>query len=159
MFQPSWVLRGQLALGPAPSFIHHLHNLEQGGVVSILSLCSEREAPPPFGLFHRFFFKRSILPDHKYRRTPSASEFQCAFDSLLQLIPDGPVYVHCQAGVERSPLLCMAYLMHFRGLSMIDSLDYVKRVHPSAGPLPEQLASLQSWRLMLLDSSGPFHLE
>jgi hypothetical protein len=39
----------------------------------------------------------------------------------------------------------MAYLMRYRDLSMLDSLDYLKSVHPSTGPLPDQIASLQSW--------------
>ena len=145
MLRPSWVLRGQLALGPAPLYVHDLHLLEISGIVSILSLCSHLEAQPPFGLSHRFHFLRSVLPDHKAKRSPLASELQAAFDCLLQLVEYGPVYVHCQAGVERSPLLCMAYLMRYRDLSMLDSLDYLRSVHPSTGPLPDQIASLQFW--------------
>jgi len=145
MFRPSWVLRGQLALGPAPLYVHHLQSLEADGVVSVLSLCSEEEAPPPFGLTHCFHFRRCVLPDHKDHRAPYSSEIQLAFDTLIQLVDYGSVYVHCQAGVERSPLLCMAWLMFNRGLSLIDSLDYLKSVHPLTGPFPNQLTSLRLW--------------
>jgi len=145
MFRPSWVLRGQLALGPAPLYVHHLQSLEADGFASVLSLCSEEEAAPPFGLVQRFHFSRCVLPDHKAHRAPLSSEIQLAFETLIQLVDYGSVYVHCQAGVERSPLLCMAWLMYNRGLSLIDSLDYLKSVHPLTGPLPNQLASLRLW--------------
>jgi hypothetical protein len=145
MFRPSWVLRGQLALGPAPLYVHHLHLLQSYGVVSVLSLCSEEEAPIPFGLAQRFHCRRCVLPDHKSRRAPLPFEIQHAFDALVQLFGHGSVYVHCQAGVERSPLLCIAWLMYNRRLSLIEALDYLKSVHPMTGPLPSQLASLRLW--------------
>jgi hypothetical protein len=36
-------------------------------------------------------------------------------------------------------------LIRRRRLSFIDALDYLKRVHPPTGPLPEQLATLRAW--------------
>jgi hypothetical protein len=39
----------------------------------------------------------------------------------------------------------MAWLIRRRRLSFIDALDYLKRVHPPTGPLPEQLATLRAW--------------
>lgn len=46
----------------------------------------------------------------------------------------GKVYVHCWAGVSRSPTLCIAYLMKHRGLSMDDARDYVRKVRPHIRP-------------------------
>jgi protein-tyrosine phosphatase len=93
----------------------------------------------------RFQCRRYVLPDHKSGRPPELEEFQQAVALLAELAPHGPVYVHCQAGVERSPLVCMAWLIRQRRLSTIDALDYLKRVHPPTGPLPEQLATLRAW--------------
>jgi predicted protein tyrosine phosphatase len=145
MLQFSWVLRGRLAVGPAPSFVHHLNLLEERNIVSILCLCSHYEAPLPFGICERFHYLQCILPDHKSKRPPTPEEIQQACEALARLMPHGAVYVHCQAGVERSPLICMAWLMRTRHLSLIDALDYLKRVHPDSGPLPEQVASLRAW--------------
>jgi hypothetical protein len=108
MLQPSWVLRGELALGPAPLLEQHLQDLQDQGLLAVLSLCSEQEAPPPAGLAERFHWRRWVLPDHKAGRPPELAEFQGAVEQLAELAPLGPVYVHCQAGVERSPLVCMA---------------------------------------------------
>jgi protein-tyrosine phosphatase len=86
-----------------------------------------------------------VLPDHKASRAPELGEFSQAVEQLAELAPLGPVYVHCQAGAERSPLVCMAWLIRRRRLSLIDALDYVKRVNPPTAPLPEQLATLRAW--------------
>ncbi|MEX0588815.1 MAG: dual specificity protein phosphatase [Cyanobium sp.] len=147
MLLPSWVLRGELAVGPAPLVDEHLHQLEREGLVAVLSLCSEEEATPPACLAERFHWRRCVLPDHKSCRPPELAELQRAVTLLEELAPLGPVYVHCQAGVERSPLVCMAWLMRRRHLRLIDALDYLKRVHPPTGPLAEQLACLRAWQL------------
>ena len=44
--------------------------------------------------------------------------------------------------MERSPLLCMAWLIRHRGLSRLEALEYLMHVHPGTSPLPEQLALL-----------------
>lgn len=155
MFQPNWVLRGQLLLGSAPLYVHHLQLLKSVNIVSILALCSESEAPMPFALAHRFEFRRFILPDHQSRAVPSAAQIQEAYLLLLKLLESGPVYVHCLAGVERSPLLCLAWLMVFRRLPLLDALSYLKSIHPSTDPLPEQLSSLRLWYSTYYSSSSP----
>ncbi|MFM9103128.1 MAG: dual specificity protein phosphatase family protein [Cyanobium sp.] len=132
-------------MGPAPLVEKHLQELQEQGLIAVLSLCSEQEAPPPPGLAERFHWRRSVLPDHKACRAPELGELSRAVEQLAELAPLGPVYVHCQAGVERSPLVCMAWLTRRRRLSFIDALDYLKRVHPPTGPLPEQLATLRTW--------------
>jgi hypothetical protein len=146
MRRPSWVLRGELAVGPAPIADEHLQTLGEEGLVAVLSLCSDEEAPAPAGLADRFHWRRCVLPDHKAGRPPELAELRQALAQLAELAPLGPVYVHCQAGVERSPLVCMAWLMRRRSLPFFDALDYLKRVHPPTGPLPEQLASLRAWQ-------------
>ena len=55
----------------------------------------------------------------------------------------GPVYVHCVAAMERSPLVCLAWLVKQRRLKPARALDYLMQVHPGTNPLPGQLALLQ----------------
>jgi len=52
------------------------------------------------------------------------------------------VFVHCLAAMERSPLLCMAWLVRSRGLSPQRALDYLQQQHPGTNPLPDQ------WRVL-----------
>ncbi len=111
---------------------------------SVLSLCSTAEAAPPAEMTERFRCVRHPLPDHRSGRAPEPADLAAALQALRELRSSGPVFVHCVAAVERSPLLCLGWLMERRRLSLLQALDYLMQVHPSTGPLPEQLASLRT---------------
>lgn len=138
-FRVTWVLRDQLALGPAPRSLHHLERLRDEGVKAVLTLCSEAEAPAPEQINHWFSWARVVLPDHRVGRPPSPAELHQALAALERLQALGPVYVHCVASMERSPLVCLAWLMRERGLTRLEALDYLAQQHPGTNPLPEQL--------------------
>jgi hypothetical protein len=143
VFRVDWVLRGELAVGPAPLCPEHLMELEQRGIGAVLSLCSAEEWQPPSGLEQRFPWQRQPLPDHQSGRFPTREELEAALAAALQLQRQaGGLYVHCVASVERSPLLCMAWLMRHRGLSRLQALDYLMEVHPGTNPLGGQLSLL-----------------
>lgn len=144
-FSLSWVLLGELALGPAPQAERHLDRLETEGIAGILSLCSEQEAAAPNGMAERFCCHRLVLPDHRAGRALQLLELEQAIAMLGELSKQGPVFVHCVAAMERSPLLCLAWLMVRHGLSQQRSLDYLMQVHPGTNPLPVQLALLSKW--------------
>ena len=139
----SWVLVNELAVGPAPTSSQHIEDLKHQGLRSILSLCSEEEAPPPDDLQINFIHKRIVLPDHRTGRLPQLEELKQALVVLSELIDQhGPVYVHCVAAVERSPLLCMGWMVHRHKLNPNTALEYLMQVHPRTNPLPGQLALL-----------------
>ena len=56
----------------------------------------------------------------------------------------GPVFVHCVASVERSPLICMAWLIKMHNLSPKQALDYLMEIHKGTNPLPSQYNILLS---------------
>ena len=45
--------------------------------------------------------------------------------------------------MERSPLICLAWLMKEKNLSSSEALDYLMQVHPRTNPLSGQLAVLK----------------
>jgi hypothetical protein len=141
-FRLDWVLNQQLAVGPAPRAERHLQRLQQAGIKAVLSLCSEAEAPPPAGLDQLFVHRRLVLPDHRVQQAMQLGQLEQALALLAELQPLGTVYVHCVAGVERSPLVCMAWLVRQHGQSPQRALDYLMQVHPGTNPLPQQ------WRLL-----------
>lgn len=141
-FRLDWVLVDELAVGPAPRAERHLDRLADAGVMAVLSLCSEREAPPPPGQDARFACCRLVLPDHRGGRLPTRGELELALATLAELRQKGPVYVHCVAAMERSPLVCLAWLVRRHGLTPQRALDYLMQVHPGTNPLPGQLALL-----------------
>ncbi len=145
-FRVDWVLVDELAIGPAPSADRHLDRLEQQGIRGVLSLCSEQEATPPPQLSSRFCCTRLVLPDHRSARLPDLPELHAALEALAQLGSQGPVFVHCVAAMERSPLVCLAWLVSRHGQSPQAALDYLMQVHPGTNPLPGQLKLLDQLR-------------
>ena len=141
-FRLDWVLVQELAVCPAPRAERHLERLTEAGVTAVLSLCSEQEAPPPAGLESRFECRRLVLPDHRVERLPELAQLERALEALAELRAKGPVYVHCVAAMERSPLVCLAWLVRRHGLTPQRALDYLMQVHPGTNPLPGQLALL-----------------
>ncbi len=141
-FRVHWVLVNELAVGPAPRAIHHLNRLEDQGVRCILSLCSLEEAPPPQGMLQRFVSERLEWPDHRVDRALSLEDVKQGLRLTESLLRNGPVFVHCLVAMERSPLLCLAWLVHRHGLSPQAALDYLMQVHPGTSPLPGQLGLL-----------------
>lgn len=140
-FQISWVLNQSLALGPAPRRPEHCQLLARAGLAAVFSLCSEKEAPAPAGL-DRFVTARLVLPDHRSSRLIEPADLEHALDLLTRLSQAGPVFVHCLASMERSPLVCMAWLVRSQRLTPLQAMDYVMQIHPGTSPLPSQWQAL-----------------
>ena len=141
-FRLDWVLVEELAIGPAPRADRHLDRLQEAGIKAVLSLCSPGEATLPEGLGERFVHQRCVLPDHRAGRLPELAELEEALDALAALRQQGPVYVHCVAAMERSPLVCLGWLVSRYRQTPEQALDYLMQVHPGTNPLPGQLVLL-----------------
>ena len=138
-FRFDWVLINELAIGTAPKKIQDLHFIEKEKINSILTLCSEEEAKLAYEIEKRFIHKRIFLPDHRTGIFPEKEQIKNVLKTLDSLMQKGSVFVHCVAAMERSPLICMAWLMRKRNLDLNQALDYMMQVHPGTSPLPGQL--------------------
>ena len=155
-FQIDWVLIDELAIGPAPRAERHVLRLHEAGVKAVLSLCSKEEAPPPPSIEEHFACSRLVLPDHRSGRLPQPTELFEALTLLGQLHHNhGSVFVHCVAAMERSPLVCLAWLVQRHQLSPEAALDYLMQVHPGTNPLPGQLALLRHPMLKASERGAP----
>ena len=143
-FKIDWVLIDELAVGSAPRADRHLNLLKNKGVSSILSLCSTNEASELDSMKEHFCCARIVLPDHRSGRKLEEVELLMAVNKLAELKANGSVFVHCFAGIERSPLICMAWLVREHGLTAQRSLDYLMQVHPGTNPLSSQMDVLRS---------------
>ena len=56
-----------------------------------------------------------------------------------------PIYVHCLAGKERSPLICMAWLRVIKKIDNIQALRYMMQVHPGTCPMDNHLNVLDDY--------------
>ncbi|MGH2452288.1 MAG: dual specificity protein phosphatase family protein [bacterium] len=66
-----------------------------------------------------------------------------AVELLSRLLAEEQVvYLHCTAGVNRSPSVALAYLVKVQHLSLAEALQIVRRARPAAQPYPEVLEAL-----------------
>ena len=137
-----WVLRDELAIGSVPNSLDDINELKKNKIVGILSLCSKEENPSEINFESYFICKRVVLPDHKYKSPPTIEKLELALETLESIISFGPIYIHCFAGVERSPLVCMAWLIKKYNLNPTQALDYMMDIHAGTNPLPDQLKLL-----------------
>ena len=142
VFKVDWVLSNELAIGPAPSNQENLNMLKKLNISSILTLCSEEEIETVENIEKIFKVERIVLPDHKSGKFPTISEIYQTLDKLKELKKNGRVYVHCVASVERSPLICMAWLIREHKLKPREALDYIMEIHKGTSPLSGQYSLL-----------------
>ena len=84
------------------------------------------------------------MPDHKYNDLPTIEDIKKTIAILNKMMKNGPIFIHCVAAIERSPLICMAWLMVKKKLTYIQAYNYMIDVHETTNPLPEQLELLNN---------------
>ena len=141
-----WVLINQLAVGSFPKTSVHFQILKKNRISSILNLCDPAEGELSRQFKENFHCENYVLPDHRNKRFPNENEIDSATNLLEDLMIRGSVYVHCFAGVERSPLICISYLMKHKNLEKQDALEYLMQIHSSTNPLKGQLETLSKLR-------------
>ncbi len=143
LFLFNWVLINELAIGTGPRTKFDLAKLESEGIKSILSLCKEVESTPPKEICKLFNHERIVLPDHTFNKKITFKEINFTLDRLKKLKSIGPVFIHCKAAVERSPLICIAWLVRDKKLTIQQALNYLMRVNSGTCPSMEDLNLLK----------------
>ncbi len=141
-FYINWVLKDEIAIGPAPTKENHICQLKEENIQGILSLCDIKEAFPPKDIEDHFTCKRIILPDHTYKKPMVIEDLNLSLIALEEMKKKGSIFVHCKAAVERSPIICMAWLIKKHGLTMLQALNYLMSVNKGTCPLRYQLLLL-----------------
>ena len=143
VFTFNWVLVNRLAMGSAPKSEGNIKILKSQNINSILSLCSEEEAPLINNLHFNFKHHKIVLPDHKSDKNISQNQIKNSLKLLNSLYSEGNVFIHCYAGIERSPLICIAWLIESKKLKFIDAIEYIRDIHPYSAPLQSHLNILK----------------
>jgi predicted protein tyrosine phosphatase len=144
LHQPiSWLRTRRLAIGPMPHSQDHWLNLQQQGLQLVFSCCAEDEAiwQPPKAWTQRRF----PLPDHRQPEAMTSELLDQAINAALDLYRTGlPLYLHCWAGIERSPLVATGVLCRAESLNLFEALEQVRSLHPTAKPLIPHLLILET---------------
>lgn len=145
----SWLRTRRLVVGGFPHQPEHWQNLSELGVCSVLSCCdpSEGSWDPP----SHWAQGRVTLADHRNPEEMTASMLDEAINTGVALYANSPaLYIHCWAGMERSPLVAIGLLCRAEGLSFFDALNQVRLHHRQARPITSHLILLER----LLDSAA-----
>ncbi|MDX2271533.1 MAG: dual specificity protein phosphatase [Cyanobacteriota bacterium] len=134
-----WVIPGKLAVGslprPGDSAI-----LAKAKIQVIFSLCAPTEGSLPPDVRKQFYCGNLVLPDSHWKHPIRVEQLRRAVEVVHRSVEKNmPIYVHCLAGIERSPLVCIAYLCCYQNLQLQDALTWVKQVHPRTMPTRDQL--------------------
>uniref|UniRef100_B8HLI6 Dual specificity protein phosphatase n=1 Tax=Cyanothece sp. (strain PCC 7425 / ATCC 29141) TaxID=395961 RepID=B8HLI6_CYAP4 len=148
-----WVIPGKVALGGLPQ-PDNIDLFSRENIKVVLSLCAPAEGTLPVGMEQAFYCVRLTLPDSHYSYEMSVERLSKAVDVIHQCMSRNlPIYVHCLAGIERSPTVCIAYLCRFQGLELWEAIDFVKRAHPPTCPSAAQIQIVRRY-LSHVNQSG-----
>jgi atypical dual specificity phosphatase len=140
-----WVIPGKLAVGGFPRSPLAL-TLTEHRIKVVLSVCPESEGQLPKVIRQGFRCLRVPLTDSRSPQPLDPFDLGEAVD-LLQwnLNKKLPVYVHCLAGMERSPTVCLAYLCRYQQFDLLDALGWLRHVHPATRITGAQLSSVRHY--------------
>jgi len=140
----TWLRTRRLAVGGFPQQAEQWQALEAAGIGQVFSCCDPSEgAWTPPGHWRS---ERLTLPDHRSKTVVTASELEEALNRLqTMLAAEGapPLYLHCWAGMERSPLLAVGLLCRLENLPFFDALAQVRSLHREARPITAHLVVLE----------------
>lgn len=140
----SWIISNQLAIGPMPRDPKHWEQLQQAGFQSRFSCCYSEEERLGATIPDGWSCSGVALPDHREQEPLEPERLILAIRSAELLVrQSSPTYMHCLAGRERSALMAVALTSLIKDIDIFESLDWVRRCHPIASPLYDQLELLE----------------
>jgi hypothetical protein len=141
----NWVLPGKLALGRLPQPGEGIA-LRRAKIRTILSLCTLPEGTLPDEIQQQFDCYCYPLPDSRSIHPLLVQDLARSVDLVEEQLQQGKtLYLHCVAGIERSPLVCIAYLCRYHHLELWESLHLIRQIRPVAMPTESQIQVLRNY--------------
>jgi hypothetical protein len=143
-FNYSWIITGKLAIGPMPRQLEDWKSLESNGIHKRFSCCyAEEHIFTPIPVLWKS--KQVSLPDHRLQEELTSYRLVYAIEEAIKLIQqdNGPIYLHCFAGQERSSLLAIGIVSLMNKKDLFESLAWVRQCYKQAKPLYEHLDLLE----------------
>lgn len=136
-------IRSDIVIGSCPMTMDDIACIrEQTGVTALLSIQSD-ECRTAFDIdyeAHQRYAKRLGLvmanaPMRDFDPPEQRTRLPYAVATLCRLLAGGHrVYVHCTAGLNRSPLTVLAYLSFTEGMTTEEAMALIHRHRPEAAP-------------------------
>ncbi len=140
----SWIIDARLAVGPAPRSYDALADRDFTAAVNL----QEESEPGPARQPTPPGFRVIQIPmrDGIVGGVPTVDQVARAVEAIRELVEEGrKTYVHCYAGVGRSPLCCIAYLARHHDLDLREATARVVERHPMAAPNARQMGAVDRY--------------
>ncbi|XP_038678207.1 dual specificity protein phosphatase 5 [Scyliorhinus canicula] len=106
-----------------PDFLDDLHI---SALLNVSRDCAE---------YFKSKYHYKFIPVEDSATADMSSHFQEAIDFIDHVRhTGGKVLVHCEAGISRSPTICLAYLMRSKELRLEEAFDYIKERRSTISP-------------------------
>jgi hypothetical protein len=138
-----------LAVGSYPHTPEHIISLrDSAGIGAILNLQSDADLRTRgidwnvmWPLYTRLGMLTTRVPIRDFTPSDLARSLDTAVEALSAFRAQGKkVYVHCNAGLNRSPSVVIAFLVATRGLSVQAAIDWLDERHECV-PYPDVLTA------------------
>ena len=136
----NWVLINRISIGSPLKNKESVNLLKKKKIKSIISLCDTSSNAK---YYDKFIHYNYILPDHRDGICPTFKQILDVLAIVELVLKSGPVFIHCEASKERSPLISISWLVLKESLSLEDAVRYLKQVHTLSNPHFEQLEVLK----------------
>lgn len=145
-------LTTQVLAGRNPLVRADVERLLAEGVTHLLDLREPHEwMPPNIGneaveFQHVCGLQRKHLPIPDFS-APDNEDFAEASAFLSETLrdPNAQVYIHCRAGMERTPTILVAYFAVEWKASCRETLTRLQQARPKFQPLPHQWDAVEAW--------------
>lgn len=136
-----------VGVGRAPSSSADVTELAKAGYTAVLNLQEEKEPPsPPAGIRRMFKWKRIPTEDSMTGGVPTPQWLDKCVRQVGAWMENGErVYVHCQMGKGRSPLVVMGHLTLNEGRPILQAIKDTVERHTTADPNVHQLDVLAGY--------------
>lgn len=141
----NWILINKFAIGTPLNCKEDSLILKENRISSVLDLRNTFDfhlSSKQSFLEKKIIYQNVKLPDHNSKRVANIEEIKLSLKVLNKLMINGPVFMHCHAAVERSPLVSIAFIHKYKGLTINQAYDYVKQQNSNTNVSFEQLSVL-----------------
>ena len=123
--------------------IHDYEFLLENRITHVLSVLDIDVSTPQMVALN---IKQKYVNLYDRDTAPIGDHFESCVAFIREAISGGGgVYVHCFAGISRSPSVVAAYLIKSRGMGASEALDFIKARRPVIDPNDGFRAALSTW--------------
>ena len=138
-FSINWILINEIAISNLPRSDSDILKIKTLGIKNVLQVCHDKETIISEKIKEQFNYYKYSLPDHKFEEKLKKEDIFNCLKILESAAINGSTLVHCFAGKERSPIVCLSYLIYKKKIRFDIALEYIIEANPGTCPIDSHL--------------------